>query len=210
MALIDTSILLLLVAGVAISSLLVQSPELFGPVRNAVPGANSPTSAGAVIPPLTGSPEPAGTRAAISSLAQLEADQLLSAGMVARINAERLYAQADLSVASLAAKLAVPEYRLRRTINQALGFRNFNAFVNSLRLNEARQALQDPARRHLPILSIALETGFQSIGPFNRSFKSATGLTPSEFREKNSAETANLLAESSNSSFRRDARPLQS
>jgi AraC-like DNA-binding protein len=32
------------------------------------------------------------------------------------------------------------------------------------------------------VLSIALEAGFQSIGPFNRAFKAATGLTPTEFR----------------------------
>ena len=31
-------------------------------------------------------------------------------------------------------------------------------------------------------LTIALDAGFQSIGPFNRAFKIETGMTPSEFR----------------------------
>jgi AraC-like DNA-binding protein len=31
-------------------------------------------------------------------------------------------------------------------------------------------------------LTIAMDTGFQSIGPFNRAFKAATNLTPTEFR----------------------------
>jgi AraC-like DNA-binding protein len=34
----------------------------------------------------------------------------------------------------------------------------------------------------VPILTIALDAGFQSIGPFNRAFKAETGMTPSEFR----------------------------
>ena len=41
----------------------------------------------------------------------------------------------------------------------------------------------------LPVLSIALESGFQSIGPFNRAFKAATGLTPTEFRREQLAES---------------------
>ena len=87
------------------------------------------------------------------------------------------------------ARLAVPEYRLRRLINQRLGHRNFNAYINSFRLDEARVALADPARRALPVLTIALDAGFQSIGPFNRAFKAATGLTPTEFRQQNLADS---------------------
>lgn len=102
---------------------------------------------------------------------------------------ERAYRTEDLTVAGLARRLAVPEYRLRRLINRRLGYRNFNAFVNGFRLDEARAALADPARRQLPVLTIALDAGFQSIGPFNRAFKAATGLTPTEFRRENMADS---------------------
>jgi len=34
----------------------------------------------------------------------------------------------------------------------------------------------------VPILTIALDAGFGSIGPFNRAFKTHTGLTPTEYR----------------------------
>jgi AraC-like DNA-binding protein len=34
----------------------------------------------------------------------------------------------------------------------------------------------------VPISTIALDAGFQSLGPFNRTFKIETGLTPTEFR----------------------------
>ena len=102
---------------------------------------------------------------------------------------DRAYRSEDLSIASLAARLAVPEYRLRRLINQRLGHRNFNAFVNGFRLAEALAALADPGRRDLPVLTIALTAGFQSIGPFNRAFKMATGLTPTEFRRQKLADS---------------------
>ena len=102
---------------------------------------------------------------------------------------QRAYRAEDLTVASLAARLAVHEYRLRRLINQRLGHRNFNAFVNGFRLDQARHALADPTRRELPVLTIALDSGFQSIGPFNRAFKAATGLTPTEFRKENLADS---------------------
>ena len=52
-----------------------------------------------------------------------------------------------------------------------------------------RAALRDPAKRDLPILTLALEAGFQSIGPFNRAFKTATGLTPTEFRQQKLADS---------------------
>jgi len=83
----------------------------------------------------------------------------------------------------------VPEYRLRRVINQRLGHRNFNAFVNAWRLQDTYDALADPGLRDRPVLTIALEAGFQSIGPFNRAFKAATGLTPSEFRQQKLADS---------------------
>jgi hypothetical protein len=40
---------------------------------------------------------------------------------------------------TVSAKPSVPEYRLRRLINQKLGHRNFSAFVNSRDLNLARR-----------------------------------------------------------------------
>jgi AraC-like DNA-binding protein len=67
-------------------------------------------------------------------------------------------------------------------INQQLGHRNFNAFVNQWRLAEAKAALADPAQWATPISTIALDAGFGSLGPFNRAFKADTGLTPTEYR----------------------------
>lgn len=95
---------------------------------------------------------------------------------------ERLYREDGLTIAALALRLRLPEHRLRQLINQKLGHRNFNAFLNQWRLVEAKAALSDPAQREVPISTIALDTGFATLGPFNRAFKADTGLTPSEYR----------------------------
>jgi AraC-like DNA-binding protein len=103
---------------------------------------------------------------------------------------DKVFREPDLSIASLSQKLDIPEYRLRHLINRQLGHRNFNAFVNAYRLAEAEAALGDPAQAGVPILTIALDAGFGSIGPFNRAFKAQTGLTPSEYRRARLAGAA--------------------
>ncbi len=94
----------------------------------------------------------------------------------------KAYRDDTLSIASLSQRLGVQEYRLRRLINGQLGHRNFSAFVNGYRLVEAEAALADPAQADVPVLTIALDAGFGSIGPFNRAFKAHSGLTPTAYR----------------------------
>jgi AraC-like DNA-binding protein len=97
---------------------------------------------------------------------------------------ERAYRREGLTIGSLSAELGVPEYRLRLLINEGLGHRNFNAFLNRYRIEEAKAALADPEQKEVPVLTIAMDAGFQSIGPFNRAFKAATDSTPTDFRRQ--------------------------
>ena len=106
-------------------------------------------------------------------------------GELARLmDAERLYRDDTLGIGELAQRIGVPEYRLRRLINQRLGHRNFAAYLNGYRLAEVRAALADPAQRDVPILTMALDAGFGSLAPFNRAFRDSEGMTPSEYRER--------------------------
>ena len=98
---------------------------------------------------------------------------------------ERIYRHEGITIGMLATKLAVPEYRLRRLINQQLGYRNFNVFLNNHRIEEAKAALADPSQAEVPVITIAMDAGFQSLGPFNRAFKATTGVTPTEYRKLN-------------------------
>ncbi len=98
------------------------------------------------------------------------------------MDVEKAYREESCGIAGLAARLGIPEYRLRRLINQRLGHRNFTTYVNGYRLAETTAALADPAQARVPILTIALDAGFRSLGPFNRAFKAHTGMTPTDFR----------------------------
>ena len=110
------------------------------------------------------------------------ADQKLVDALLRLMADERVYRQENLTIGTLATKLAIPEYRLRRLINQRLGYRNFNTFLNNHRIAEAKAALADPTQAEVPVITIAMDAGFQSLGPFNRAFKETTGVTPSEYR----------------------------
>jgi AraC-like DNA-binding protein len=115
------------------------------------------------------------------------ADQRLVDALMRLMADERIYRHDNITIGTLATKLAVPEYKLRRLINQRLGYRNFNVFLNNHRIEEAKAALADPSQAEVPVITIAMDAGFQSLGPFNRAFKATTGVTPTEYRRLNEA-----------------------
>lgn len=95
------------------------------------------------------------------------------------------FRETGLTMPVLAGKLKYPEHQLRRLINGHLGYRNFSAFLNNYRIAEAQQQLADRECARIPVLTIALDLGYASLGPFNRAFKDATGMTPTEYRRDN-------------------------
>jgi len=115
-------------------------------------------------------------------------DHELIAALERLMTEEQVYQQENLTIGALAASLGQPEYKLRRTINQGLGYRNFNVFLNRYRIMDAKSALADPGQANVSVLAIAMDAGFQSLGPFNRAFKAETGITPTEFRRMNLSE----------------------
>ena len=97
---------------------------------------------------------------------------------------EQVYRQMGLTIGQLAARLDVPEYRLRQAINAGLGYRNFNDFLNTWRVREAAERLNSPCDQALPVLSIAMECGFRSLSSFNKAFREEYGQTPTAFRRQ--------------------------
>lgn len=96
--------------------------------------------------------------------------------------------QPDLSIGKLAARLRIPEHRLRRLIGKGLGYRNFAAFVNDHRVIQAKRILADPENAREQIVAVAFDLGYTSLAPFNRAFRHSTGMTPSEYRARALAE----------------------
>ena len=83
-------------------------------------------------------------------------------------------------------------HRLRRLINGVLGHRNFADYVNGRRIEAAKVALASPDLALKSISTIAYDLGFASLGPFNRAFRAAAGVTPTEWRTANTPVPARL------------------
>lgn len=96
--------------------------------------------------------------------------------------ADGVYREAGLTIGALAARLNAPEHLLRALVNQRLGYRNFASFLNEHRIADARRTLADPDSVRLPVLTIAMDLGYGSLAPFNRAFREATAMTPTDFR----------------------------
>jgi AraC-like DNA-binding protein len=71
-----------------------------------------------------------------------------------------------------------------------MGFRNFTAFLNEYRLSAAALRLADRDQTHIPVLTIALDLGWGSIGPFNRAFRTRFGMTPTDYRREQAMSAA--------------------
>ncbi|MEZ5958682.1 MAG: AraC family transcriptional regulator [Hyphomonadaceae bacterium] len=127
--------------------------------------------------------EPLPVEAARKRRTPIAADTALAAKIRRLIEVEHIYTRAEIKVADLAHLTGEPDYRVTQCITGALGFANFNRLINHHRIARAKQMLADPTLRDRPILVIALECGFGSIGPFNRAFKEAVGATPRAFRK---------------------------
>ena len=111
------------------------------------------------------------------------AERVLRDSLTAMMDAG-FYRKTALGISELAAELKVPEHQLRKLINKHLGYRNFSAFLNHHRIGEARLRLAAAKDVRIPVLTIAMDLGYGSIGPFNRAFRESTGLTPTVYRRQ--------------------------
>lgn len=97
---------------------------------------------------------------------------------------KEVFLEQELSIGKLAEMLNLPSHQLRLIINQQLQFSNFSHYLNSYRIPWVCRQLEDPSKKSLPILTLALEAGYGSIAPFNRAFKAQLGVTPKQYRDQ--------------------------
>ncbi len=105
----------------------------------------------------------------------------LEATLAHVVETERPHLDPDLSLGSLADQIGATDKTLSALFNEAMGT-TYTAYVNGLRVEEARQRLADPAQAHYSVLAVGLDSGFASKSTFNRVFKETTGQTPSAYR----------------------------
>lgn len=122
------------------------------------------------------------TRYAHSSLSYDDA-KLINDRLLCYMQEHKPYLENHLNLRSLAKELDVNANYLSQVINEKHG-KNFFEFINSYRVNELKQMMNDPSNRQFTLLSMAFDCGFNSKTTFNTAFKRITGLTPSQYLKK--------------------------
>ncbi len=97
------------------------------------------------------------------------------------LGVEKVFLNADLSMADLAQNIGIPEHQLSRLINEHLQT-NFFGLVNQYRVEEAKKMLEDPNMNHLKVEEIGYRSGYNSKSVFFNAFKKVYGTTPSAHR----------------------------
>lgn len=111
--------------------------------------------------------------------APTDEDRRLAERLLSLLHDEAIDSRPDLRIGDVAARMGQPEYKVSQCISTVLGFPNFNRLINHHRIERAKRLLAEHDR---PILDVAYDCGFGSVGPFNRAFKAEVGTTPRAFR----------------------------
>ena len=101
---------------------------------------------------------------------------------------ERWLARPDLAADRIAAKLRISP-RALHALFEPTG-ESFGAYVQRRRLERCDAALRSPGAEHRKIADIAFAWGFGSLATFNRVFREAYGVAPSEARAPSPSEVA--------------------
>ncbi len=99
------------------------------------------------------------------------------------VEEKKPYLDRDLSIQDLSSITGIPRHHITQVLNEKHG-KNFFTFINEYRVREVISRFGNSKNNNFTILAIAYDSGFNSKTTFNSIFKSQTGMTPSEYREK--------------------------
>jgi AraC-like DNA-binding protein len=103
------------------------------------------------------------------------------------MTSKKPFLEPKLTLNTLANELGITVNHLSQVINQFQG-KNFYDFINEYRIEEFKTRALSLKNKHLSLLAIALDSGFNSKSSFNSVFKKHTRMTPSQFLEKEKQE----------------------
>lgn len=110
-----------------------------------------------------------------------ETSALLLRELQALMADSKPFLDSKLTLLQLAGQLGVSPNYLSQTINQQTGS-NFFDYVNSHRVEYAKKILSDPSRSGTGVLTIAMDSGFNSKSAFYTAFKQHANVTPTQYR----------------------------
>ena len=88
-----------------------------------------------------------------------------------------------LSMDIITSELGMSKSHFSKLINSYSNY-NFSDFINSLRVEQAKQFLSNDDFNSYTIVAIGLECGFNSKSTFYSAFKKFTTKTPTTYREE--------------------------
>jgi AraC-like DNA-binding protein len=95
---------------------------------------------------------------------------------------EKPFLNPSLTIQDVSNDIQIPVRDLSLLINHKLE-QHFYDFINSYRIENAKNILKDVTKNKVTILEILYEVGFNSKSSFNTAFKKHTGFTPTNFRK---------------------------
>ncbi|ACU58136.1 helix-turn-helix domain-containing protein [Chitinophaga pinensis] len=93
---------------------------------------------------------------------------------------DQLYLNPELNLALVAQHTGLPTKTISAVLNQHLQ-KSFNEFVNEYRVAAFKQKIAESRQEQYTIMSLALESGFNSLPTFQRAFRNNTGMSPREY-----------------------------
>ena len=100
---------------------------------------------------------------------------------------DKLYLDPELTVEKISRHTQLPQRTVSFVLNQHLQ-KSFSTFVNEYRIEAVKGQLTNPANKHLTLMGVAYECGFNSQATFQRTFKQLTGLSPKQYASQQTAE----------------------
>ena len=126
------------------------------------------------------------TSEASQSKDQTSADPKADALLMQRINdmmeRDKPYLDSELKLSDLATALGTNRNTISSCINSQYGS-SFSQFVNNYRISHAQKLMR--TQPNMKISEVWATSGFTTESSFFRSFKAVTGMTPSEWKQKN-------------------------
>ena len=94
---------------------------------------------------------------------------------------EKPFVKDGLLISDVASSIGVSVQQLSMVLNQSMKM-NFNAWINTLRVEEAKRIMRDDDM--VSLSQISYMVGYSDVSVFSRNFKKVAGETPTAFRRK--------------------------
>jgi AraC-like DNA-binding protein len=97
---------------------------------------------------------------------------------------EAIYKNPDLKITQVSELLHTNRTYISKHINTEFSC-TFSDFVNRYRIEEAKRLLTSESSKGYSLNYISEKSGFGSMGSFMRVFRDMEGITPGQYRERN-------------------------